>query len=88
MRRNVWSEIVSWQTGRLSNSTKYLLHTIDDHHFKEEEMKSDGELSQVCSQIVLKCLFFVKGMYPAPHIHEHLRYTNGYGKLRTSSRTT
>ena len=32
--------------------------------------------------------FSVKGMYPAPHIHEHLRYTNGYGKLRTSSRTT
>ena len=31
---------------------------------------------------------FVKGMYPTPHIHEHLRNTNGYGKLRTSSRTT
>ena len=29
---------------------------IDDHHFKEEVMKSVGELSQVCSQIVLKCL--------------------------------
>ena len=29
---------------------------IDDHHFKEEEMKSVGELSQVCSQIVLKML--------------------------------
>ena len=28
---------------------------IDDHHFKEEEMKSVGDLSQVCSQIVLKC---------------------------------
>ena len=28
---------------------------IDDHHFKEEEMKSVGELSKVCSQIVLKC---------------------------------
>ena len=28
---------------------------IDDHHFKEEEMKSVGELSQVRSQIVLKC---------------------------------
>ena len=27
---------------------------IDDHHFKEEEMKSVGELSQICSQIVLK----------------------------------
>ena len=30
---------------------------IDDHHFKEEEMKSVGELSLVCSQIVLKCLY-------------------------------
>ena len=28
----------------------------DDHHFKEEEMKSVGELSQVCSQILLECL--------------------------------
>ena len=27
---------------------------IDDHQFKEEEMKSLGELSKVCSQIVLK----------------------------------
>ena len=30
---------------------------IDDHHFKEEELKSVGELSKVCSQIVLKCLY-------------------------------
>ena len=29
---------------------------IDDHHVKEEELKSVGELSNVCSQIVLKCL--------------------------------
>ena len=29
---------------------------IDDHHFKEE-IKSVGELSNTCSQIVLKCLF-------------------------------
>ena len=28
---------------------------IDDHHFQEEEMKSVGELSKVCSQIVQKC---------------------------------
>ena len=27
---------------------------IDDHHFKEEEMKSVGELLKICSQIVLK----------------------------------
>ena len=30
----------------------------------------------------------VKGMNPAPHIHEHLRYTIMATALRTSSRTT
>ena len=43
----------------LSNKTTQQLYKvstpcIDNHHFKEEEMKSVGELSQVCSQIVLK----------------------------------
>ena len=44
----------------LANKTTQQLYKvstpcIDDHHFKEEELKSVGELSQVCSQIVLKC---------------------------------
>ena len=48
----------------LSNKTTQQLYEvstpcIDDHHFKEEK-KSVGELSQVCSQIVLKCLFFAR----------------------------
>ena len=33
---------------------------IDDHHFKDEELKSVGELSKVCSQIVLKCLYLAR----------------------------
>ena len=33
---------------------------IDDHHFKEEELKSVGELSHVCSQIVLKRLYVAR----------------------------
>ena len=33
---------------------------IDDHHFKEEEMKSVGEFSKICSQIVLKCLYLAR----------------------------
>ena len=37
---------------------------------------------------VRAALLFVKGMYPAPDIHEHFTIHNGYGKLRTSSRTT
>ena len=45
----------------LANKTTQQLYKvstpcIDDHHFKEKEMKSVGELSQVCCQIVLKCL--------------------------------
>ena len=46
----------------LANKTTQQLYKvstpcIDDHHFQEEETKSVGELSQVCSQIVLKCFF-------------------------------
>ena len=33
---------------------------IDDHHFKEEETKSVGDLSNTCSQIVLKCLYLAR----------------------------
>ena len=28
MPRNVWNDIVSWQTGRLNNSTQYQLHAL------------------------------------------------------------
>ena len=47
----------------LANKTTQQLYKvstpcIDDHHFKEEEeMESAGELSNTCSQIVLKCLY-------------------------------
>ena len=49
----------------LANKTTQQLYKvctpcIDDHHFKEEEMKSVGELSQVCSQIVLKSLYLAR----------------------------
>ena len=49
----------------LANETTQQLYKvstpcIDDHHFKEEETKSVGELSNTCSQIVLKCLYLAK----------------------------
>ena len=49
----------------LANKTTQQLYKvstpcIDDHHFKEEEMKSVGDLSQVCSQIVLKCFYLAR----------------------------
>ena len=39
---------------------KVLTPCIDDHQFKEEELKSVGELSDVCSQIVLKCVYLAQ----------------------------
>ena len=49
----------------LANKTTQQLYKvstpcIDDHHFNEEEMKSVGELLQVCSQIVLKFLYWAR----------------------------
>ena len=51
--------------GELTNKTTQQLHKVStpcivEHHFEEEEMKSVGELSQVCSQIVLKCLYLAR----------------------------
>ena len=39
---------------------KVSIPCIDDHDFKEEELKSVGDLSKVCSQIVLKCLYLAR----------------------------
>ena len=33
---------------------------LDDHQFKKEELESAGELSKVCSQIVLTCLYLAR----------------------------
>ena len=53
------------QNCQLANKTTQQLYKvstpyIDDHHFKEREMKYVGELSQVCSQIVLKCVYLAR----------------------------
>ena len=50
-------ELVNKTTRELS---KVSTPGIDDHHFKEEELKSVGELSKVCSQIVLKCSYLAR----------------------------
>ena len=47
-----------------ANKTTQQLHKVatqcmDDHQFQEEENGSVGELSTVCSHIVLKCLYWL-----------------------------
>ena len=48
----------------LANKTTQQLYKVStpfiEDHFKEEEMKSVGDLSHVCSQIVLKCLYLAR----------------------------
>ena len=51
---------MSWPIRRRKQLYKVSIPRIDDHHFKEEEMKSVGELSKVCSQIVVKCLYLAR----------------------------
>ena len=53
----------------LANRTTQYLHKVstpclDDHHFKEEELKSAGEFSKICSQLVLKCLYLARIIRP------------------------
>ena len=49
----------------LANKTTQQLYkvtapSLDDHQFKEEELKSVGELSNVCAQIFMKCLYLAR----------------------------
>ena len=49
----------------LANKTTQQFYNVatpcmDDHQFQEEENESVGELSTVCSQIVLKCLYLAR----------------------------
>ena len=67
MLKNALSDTVNWQTRQWSNSTKYLLPCLDDHHLKEEELKFVGELSKyahklirsACTWLVLVDLIFL-----------------------------
>ena len=56
MPRNVWNDCCELANKTTQQLYKVSTPCIDDHHFKEEELKSVVELSKVSSQIVLKCL--------------------------------
>ena len=59
-KKNVWSDIASWPTKQTQQLYKVTTPCLDDHQFQEEELGSVGELSKVCSQIVLKCLYLAR----------------------------
>ena len=59
MLKNALNDTVNWQIRTWSNFTKcqILVWMIQ---FKKEELESVGELAEVCSQVVLKCLYLAR----------------------------
>ena len=60
MLENAWNGIANWQTKRRRNFFKVSHSCLDDHQIKKEELENKGELSEVCSHIVLKCLYLAR----------------------------
>ena len=64
--KNTWVWETSRKNGRMvlrhGRSCERVCGKIlwTDHNFKEEELETVGELSNVCSQIVLKCLYLAR----------------------------
>ena len=57
MPRSVWNDSVSWQTRRLNNSTKYLLHASMTTTSKKKNWNPWENCQKCALKIVLKCLF-------------------------------
>ena len=51
-----------WDFANKTTQQMYKVATLclDDHQFKEEDVASVGDLSYVCSEIVLKCLYLAR----------------------------
>ena len=58
MQRNVWNDIVSWQTGRLNNSTKCQLHALMTSISKKKNWNPWKICQKYALKIVLKCFKF------------------------------
>ena len=59
MLKNALSDTVNWQT-QVEELYKISSFCLDDHQFKQQELELVGELSGVCSQIVLTCLYLAR----------------------------
>ena len=60
MQRDVWSDIANWRTKKTQQLYNVATPWLDDHQFKEEELRSVGESSKVCSQIFMKCMYLAR----------------------------
>ena len=59
-RKSAWKDIVNWPKKKTKQLYKVSSPCLDDCNFKKEELESVGEMSNVCTEIVLKCLYLVR----------------------------
>ena len=60
MQRNVWNAIVSWQTRRLNNPIKYLLHASMTTTSKKKKWNLLETCHKYALKVVLKCLYLAR----------------------------
>ena len=60
MLKNALSDTVNWAHKKIEQLYKVSTSCLDDHQLKQEELESVGELSEVCSHIVLTCLYLAR----------------------------
>ena len=66
MLKSAWNEIANWRTQKTQQLYKVSTLCLDGRPIRKEELESVGEFSEVCSQIVLHCLYPVRN--GRPHI--------------------
>ena len=60
MQRNAWKDIANWRTKQINSYIKSQRHASVTTNSRKKKVGSVGELSTVCSQIVLKCLYLAR----------------------------
>ena len=60
MLRNALNGTVNWQNKQVEQFYKVSHPCLVDHRFKQEELESVGEWPEICSQIVLNCLYLAR----------------------------
>ena len=56
-RKSAQNDIASERRKRFRNCIMVSTPSLDDHHFEKEKLETVRDLSKVCSQFVLKCLY-------------------------------
>ena len=78
MPRNVWNDIMSWQTGRLNNSFKYQLHVLMTISSK----KKNWNLQENCQKYALKLFWNACTWHVLEDLIFYGQWTNLHDRLQ------